>query len=558
MENSLINQQQYFQQQIEKMGYKLASDCGEHGIYGEEISGKDIKNRKELQKMLEDARQGKFDMIFTKSISRLGRNTRQILNIIYELRDLNIGVYFEDLNMDTLDPKNDMVLTMLSSVAQEEIRQSSDRIKFGLRQAEGKGHWRGHEPYGYDRKDKKLFINEKEAEVIKMIFNWYYYYGYGIGKIKNELNNMGIPTKKKKAKKFLKNTEETPLWSTPVVSRILENPIYKGEVRQHTIEIIDPINGIRKEVPESEHTVFYDESLKIIDEELFDKVQEEKQKRNKMFGRFEKEKDENGNVIKTRVKNREGRYSSKNLLSNLLYCYYCGGSFKRKKIKGYLKKNGERTDHGYEWTCTNRDVYGYKICDTEYRQVIREDDAIQIIKEIIDELVNHKYSPLEEYFMYYIKFKLGDEALNKLPDIKKEMKDLNEEIKRLGNLYAKGKINEEQYDELIEDKDKRFKELKAEKDKLENIDNEREKILKKKQDLINFIKNLDLNNLDNATLKKIFKRIYVDRLSPGEADILRTPVLLRPIYNFGIDITDKEIWELANQWIEQYKKEGKI
>ena len=270
--NSLLNQTQYFMTEIDRAtfkpeGFTLVKECGNNGIYADEgISGTSLKKRDQFAKLLSDAKKHKFDYIFTKNVSRWARNVEDTKRELRILKELGIGVYFLTERLDSLDGNADFMISMFASLAQEESRQISDRVKFGLRKSAQSGHWSGLPPYGYDNLDKVLVVNEVEAEVVREIFNLYDQ-GWGSLKITNSLNSRDIPPKL------------ATLWHQLVVRNILRNPLYTGIVRQHRREMIDPIAHIKQNVSEDKWIIFEDAKLRIIDQDLFDRTQVEIERR---------------------------------------------------------------------------------------------------------------------------------------------------------------------------------------------------------------------------------------------------------------------------------------
>ncbi len=131
----------------------------------EGISGTCITFRKAFEKMLEDAKLGKFDIIYVKSVSRFARNTVDGLKTCEELRAIGVGVFFEDCGLNSIDPENDMTLAVLFSVAQKESQTKSHNVKWGIRQRQKAGKWFCNAHFGYDKIERGLIINEQEAAV---------------------------------------------------------------------------------------------------------------------------------------------------------------------------------------------------------------------------------------------------------------------------------------------------------------------------------------------------------------------------------------------------------
>ena len=179
-----------------------------------------MTNRSGFNRMLDDTRKGKFDYIVTKSISRFARNTVDTINTIRELKGLNIGVYFEKENINTLDDEGEFILTLLASFAQEESRSLSEKIKWALRKRNLRGEFSlAYSRFlGYDKgNENNLKKNAKEAKIIECIFSLSVI-GYSPSQIKYFLETKGI-------KSVLGNNH----WNVSTIKSILQNEKYKGD-----------------------------------------------------------------------------------------------------------------------------------------------------------------------------------------------------------------------------------------------------------------------------------------------------------------------------------------
>ncbi|MGI5986042.1 MAG: recombinase family protein [Oscillospiraceae bacterium] len=166
------------------------------GIYAEQESGTRIDNRNEVQRLMNDCRIGKVDLILMKSLSRFGRNTLDVLLMLDELSKLNVVVYFETEDIWSNDPRVKKYITMAAATYQEESRQKSEAIKWGIRESSRHGHIKlNHAQFlGYNRDDNgNLVIIEEEANIVRLIYNLFLQ-GYGCRKIKKHLEDHGIKT----------------------------------------------------------------------------------------------------------------------------------------------------------------------------------------------------------------------------------------------------------------------------------------------------------------------------------------------------------------------------
>ncbi len=219
---------QHFQQMI------AANDRWEDvGIYADEgKSGTNMKRRPQFQKMIQDCRDGKIDLILTKSVSRFARNTMDCLRVVRELKALNppVGVYFEDVSLNTVEAKNEFTLGVMSLVAQGESEAKSAAITWSVIERFKNGIPIVSTTYllGYD-KDKfgKLVIVEEEAEVVRYIFNSFLE-GQSVREIAESLTEAKIPTVKGKE-----------IWSSGTVRNMLRNEKYCGDVLMQKTYTVD-------------------------------------------------------------------------------------------------------------------------------------------------------------------------------------------------------------------------------------------------------------------------------------------------------------------------------
>ena len=188
------------------------------GIYADEGISGTKEDRDEFQRMINDCRAGKIDLILTKAISRFARNTMTMLTIVRELKNLNVDVFFEEQNLHSISSDGEMVLTLLASVAQEEARSVSENQKWRIRKDFEKGLiWGGNSAYGYRIINKKMVIIPEEAKLVKRIFQLYIG-GLGFQKISKLLNDEGIPAMRAKR------------WNKQSLQQIIANINYTGDL----------------------------------------------------------------------------------------------------------------------------------------------------------------------------------------------------------------------------------------------------------------------------------------------------------------------------------------
>ncbi len=256
--NSLENQVQYYTGLIQsKSNWTFVP-----GYIDEGISGTSTKKRDSFLRMIADAKAGRFDFIITKEISRFSRSTLDSIKYTQELLEHDVGVLFQNDNINTLDSDSEFRLVVMAGVAQDEVRKLSERLKFGFRQAIKNGHVLGNDKlWGYDKKDCVLTINEGEAQVVRRIFDLYANQQMGIRRISQTLLDEGFTSRKGNAFNVL------------TIRHILCNPKYKGWYCANKSQTVDYRSKRKIFLDESEWVMYPDPSIPaIVSEALWDRA----------------------------------------------------------------------------------------------------------------------------------------------------------------------------------------------------------------------------------------------------------------------------------------------
>ena len=256
--NSLENQVQYYTELIQSK----PSWTYIEGYIDEGISGTSTKKRDSFLRMIRDAKEGRFDFIITKEISRFSRSTLDSIQYTQELLEHDVGGLFQNDNINTLDSDSEFRLVVMAGVAQDEVRKLSERLKFGFRQAIKNGHVLGNDKlWGYDKKDCVLTINEEEAQVVRRIFDLYANRQMGIRRISQTLLDEGFTSRKGNAFNVL------------TIRHILCNPKYKGWYCANKSQTVDYRSKRKIFLDESEWVMYPDPSVPaIVSEELWDRA----------------------------------------------------------------------------------------------------------------------------------------------------------------------------------------------------------------------------------------------------------------------------------------------
>lgn len=319
--NSLISQKRYFSDYIEQHGDWALAD-----IYPDEgLSGTTTRRREQFNRMIADAQAGKLDLILTKEVSRFARNTVDTLKYTRRLKALGIGVIFLNDNIDTRDNDGELRLTLMASMAQEESRKTSQRVKWGQQRRMEAGVVFGNNSiYGFDLVGGQLTVKEDEAAIVRHIYHKFLHEGKGTHVIARELYEEGIPPPR----------SATGRWSCVMVRRILRNEKYVGDVLQKKFVTLDYLTHKKVENKgQEEQILLRDHHKAIIDRPTWEAVQAE------LAARAGKQAD-------------SSKYSNRYWCSGKLRCGDCGSRFVPRITK---RRNGGT----YKiWGCHSRVHYG--------------------------------------------------------------------------------------------------------------------------------------------------------------------------------------------------------
>lgn len=327
--NSLLNQRAYFEEYIGRNEMWELVEV----YYDEGISGTQTKKRAGFNRMIEDAKNRKIDLILTKEVSRFARNTVDTLSYTRKLKEYGVGVIFTIDNIDTRDTDGELRLTIMASLAQEESRKTSERVKWGQKRRMEQGVVFGRDLLGYTVKDGKLSINEAEAEVVRAIFHKYTNEGKGSHVIAGELLAEGMRPKRMK------------LWKNTIILRVLRNEKYVGDLCQKKTITPDYLNHKKKYNRGEEDMVYlHNHHEPIISRELWNRTQEELKRR-------------------SLDETQKRKYSNRYWCSGKLYCGICGNHFvgrKKKRVDGSIYKS---------WRCYAAANHGSYKLDAEGSEV---------------------------------------------------------------------------------------------------------------------------------------------------------------------------------------------
>lgn len=375
------------------------------GYIDEGISGSSVKKRKKFLQMIDDAKSGYFDLIVTKEVSRFSRNLSDSIKYTQELLANDVGVYFQSNGINTYDPNSEFILNMMGSVAQEEVKRLSSRVKWGHKEAMKKGRVLGSSIItGYKKNDAKLVIVEEEAKKIRKIFKLYATGKYGFYKLAMELHRQGI------------NNYKGNIYDKDTLKRIIQNPKYKGFYRGHTTETIDYRTKQRIYIPKEEQIIYKDETIPaIVSEELWNRANEILDSRSALM------KASNGNAKRSE---RKYCYTAK------IFCSDHNVSYQRMSSKKKQTKT--------RWACGNYVKYRLDACESP---IIAEMDLNNIFVIIMGQVLNNKNEIIKEMLDYYSNLKIDNNYQFLISELKKEIKNIEEKKEKLLELNMDGSIN---------------------------------------------------------------------------------------------------------------------
>ncbi len=400
--NSLDNQIAYYEDLIRRNRAWTYIQ----GYVDEGLSGISTKKRKHFNEMIADAKEGAFDLIITKEISRFARNTLDSLQYTRELLGWGVGVFFQNDNINTLDEDAELRLTIMSSIAQDELRKLSSRVKFGHQQAIKSSVVLGNSRiFGYKKEDKRLVIDESQAPMVRDLFRLYATGEYSMKQLETLFYEQGY-----------RNYNGNKIAHT-TMSGIISNPKYKGYYVGNKVRIVDMFTKKQKFLPPEEWVMFKDETGEIVpaivSEELWDKA-------NDVLTRRSED-----------VKNRQGICNHANLLTGKLYCAHCGAAYYRRESKS---KDGTVNS---KWVCSGKINNGADSCPSF---PIYEDEIKPILFEVFSETRVDVEALLASYEEMFWSMEADDETAGQMEEQKRIIALADQKKNKLLELVTTGAI----------------------------------------------------------------------------------------------------------------------
>ncbi len=471
--NSLDNQIHYYEDLIRKnRAWTFVP-----GYIDEGLSGISTKKRENFNRMVEEAAEDRFDLIITKEISRFARNTLDSIQFTRQLLGYGVGVFFQNDNINTLDEDSELRLSIMSSIAQDELRKLSSRVKFGHQQAIKQSVVLGNSRiFGYRKDQKKLVIDETEAPMVRELFELYASGSYSMKQIEKLFWEKGY--RNLNGNKIAHST----------MANMIANPKYKGYYVGNKVKVVDMFTKKQKFLPPEEWVMFKDETGEIVpalvSEELWDRANE---------------------VLKRRsedVKGRQGICNHANLLTGKLWCTCCGQPYYRRES---TDKSGRKNS---KWVCSGKIKNGADSCGSF---AIYEEEIKPVLYEVFRDTKADADAMVEEYVRMYRALTENGALPQKIEEQQKIIDQANRKKNKLLQLAADDSITNADFKAMSAACNEEIKAAESEIAELEAAALEGEGFRKKIEEIRKVLANAQ-RDAAGGVISKEFVEKYIDKI----------------------------------------------
>ena len=510
--NSLGNQIQYYRDLIGRNPRWTYVD----GYIDEGLSAATTKKRENFHRMIEDGEAGCFDLILTKEITRFARNTLDSIQYTRRLLSAGVGVFFQNDNINTLDEDSELRLTIMSGIAQDELRKLSSRVKFGHQQAIKNSVVLGNSRiFGYVKDGGRLVIDETEAPMVRELFTLYATGDYSMKQIETRFWEKGY--RNHNGKKIAHTT----------MSGMIANPKYKGYYAGNKVKVIDLFTKKQKFLPPEEWVMFKDETGRIVpaivDEALWEAA-------NQVLRRRSED-----------VKNRRGICNHANLLTGKLCCTHCGAAY-------YRRDSVDRAGHkNSKWVCSGKIKNGADSCPSF---PIYEEELKPLLYEVFRETEDSAQALAEEYIKMYQSLSNGEDTARRITDLREQADLARKKKSKLLGYNAAGQLSDRDFlsmnkacDQEIEAAERQIYELEQQQLSKEDF--------KKHMDAIRHVLREAQRNAADGVISKAFVDQYIDKIFATPED---DGSMCLQIKLFTGETTDKYLQNLRSRTGHTFKK----
>ena len=510
--NSLGNQISYYEDYIKKnMAWTFVP-----GYIDEGLSGISTKKRENFNRMVEDAAEDRFDLIITKEISRFARNTLDSIQFTRQLLSSGVGVFFQNDNINTFDEDSELRLSIMSSIAQDELRKLSSRVKFGHQQAIKQNVVLGNSRiFGYQKDDKRLVIDEEQAVMVRELFELYATDEYSMKQIETIFWEKGY--RNLNGKKIAHST----------MANMIANPKYKGYYVGNKVKVVDMFTKKQKFLPPEEWVMFKDETGEIVPAIVTEELWEA------------------ANVILRRrsedVKNRQGICNHANLLTGKLFCTHCGMPYYRRESKD---KQGNVNS---KWVCSGKINNGKESCGSF---AIYEEEIKPLLFEVFRDTKDVSAAMLAEYEEMYRRMTADGNLTKKIEDTEVKMELARKKKSKLLELVALDSITPEDFKVMTAQCNAEIKALDQELCELRQQAESGQEFRTHMEKIRSVLKAAE-TDVANGTITKEFVDTFIDKIfvTPQEDGSM-----LLQIKIFTGDTTEKYLDKLKRRAGHTFKK----
>ena len=510
--NSLGNQITYYEDLIKRnKNWTFVP-----GYIDEGLSGISTRKRENFNRMVEDATEDKFDLVITKEISRFARNTLDSIQFTRQLLNHGVGVFFQNDNINTLDEDSELRLSIMSSIAQDELRKLSSRVKFGHQQAiKDKVVLGNSRIFGYTKDNGRLVIDPEQAMMVKELFELYATGEYSMKQIETVFWEKGY-----------RNHNGNRIAHT-TMSNMIANPKYKGYYVGNKVKVVDMFSKKQKFLPPEEWVMFKDETGEIVPAIVSDGIWDQANK-----------------VLKSRsedVKSRQGICNHPNLLTGKMYCTHCGAAYYRRDS---VDRKGNKNS---KWVCSGKIKNGADSCPSFH---VYEDELKPLLLEVFRECSAKADEIIEEYIQMYKSLNQGNDIANQIQKLEQTIAIGEKKKQKLLMFNAMGELSDADFLSMnkqctleIENASKELAELIQQRDSASEF--------KKHMDTIRSVLNRAAANAAKGLIDKEFIDEFVDKIY---ATMEQDGSMHLQIKIFTGEITDKYLTSLRSRTGHTFKK----
>lgn len=449
--------------------------------YIDRIRGESAENRKQFMQMIEDGKNGEFDLVLTKEVSRFARNTIDSLTYTRDLLRAGVGVYFQNDNICTIDTDSELRLTIMSSIAADEVRKLSERVRWGHKRSIESGRVLGNNRiFGYDYVNCKLIINEKEAEMVRMIFELYSTGDYSVRKIENILYDKGY--RGRNGTRIHHNT----------ISGIIQNPKYKGYFCGNKVKITDYRTKEQRFLPEEEWIMYKDETgdtvPAIVSEEIWDRC-------NIIF----KERS-------TAIKSRERSFKDKSILTGKIWC----GVHDKPFWRATYSNSASRGTPTYAWICSEKKRFGTKTCSSFS---ILESELYELLSNVFKDAATNIEDYIKTFMEIYKSVDSDGEGDKRVKQLKSDIEKEQHKKDKLLELYMDSAITKSEFKERNDVMNERIENIKSEITEIENQKNDFSDYAVTMKQIEQYFKTMYMSdNIMDKTMVDEMVKVILDRI----------------------------------------------